>query len=58
MDFTTLPWRTGRRNDRTIYAQLGPEPDERDPFIGTLDTAELVAEAVSAHNECLARRTA
>jgi hypothetical protein len=49
-DLTRLPWRTGRKNPRTIYVMLGEEASDDDPFIGTLDTAELVAEAVSAHN--------
>jgi hypothetical protein len=52
--FEALPWRTGRHNGRTIYAQLGPEPDrEVDVAIGMLDTPELAAEAVGAHNDRL-----
>src|ERR1700677_1627758 len=47
---SSLPWRTGRKNPRTIYVILGDRPSDDDPFIGTLDTAELVTEAVYAHN--------
>lgn len=47
------PWRIGRHNDRTIYVMSGPEASDGDLFIGTLDTAELVAEAVRAHNYLL-----
>jgi hypothetical protein len=43
-------WRTGRKVGRTIYLQLGPEPSEDDPLIGVMDTRELAAEAVEAHN--------
>lgn len=57
-DFTNTLWRTGRRVGRHMYAQLGPEPSDSDPPIGTLDTAEIAAEACEAHNEALARRTA
>jgi hypothetical protein len=37
-----------------MYAQLGQEPSDSDPPIGTLDTAEIAAEACEAHNERLA----
>jgi hypothetical protein len=37
-----------------MYAQLWPEPSDSDPPIGTLDTAEIAAEASGAHNERLA----
>lgn len=50
-DLSSLPWRTGRKNPRTIYILLGDEASDDDPFIGTLDTAGLVAEAVRAHNQ-------
>lgn len=45
-----VPWRTGRRNGHTIYAQTGPQPSGDDPFIGSLNTPEAAAEAVRAHN--------
>lgn len=47
---TTDRWRQGRRVGRTIYAQLGPEPADTDPIIGLMDTPELAAQAVNAHN--------
>jgi len=40
-----------------MYAQLGRQPSDMDPLVGTLDTAELAAEACQAHNERLAART-
>lgn len=52
------PWRTGRHNDRTIYVMSGPEASDGDLFIGTLDTPELVAEAVRAHNWRIAENSA
>ena len=47
---TAVPWRTGRRVGRTIYAQFGDVPGENDPLIGVMDTPELAAEAVDSHN--------
>lgn len=52
-DRLSLPWRTGRKNHRTIYVQLGPEASDDDPFIGCLDSGELAAEACEAHNSRL-----
>ena len=49
-----LPWRTGRRVGRTIYAQVGNEVSSRDVLIGMLDTPELAAEVCAAHNARLA----
>jgi hypothetical protein len=49
-DLTTVPWRTGRRVGRTLYAQVGPEPSDEDVLIGVLDTPLLAAEAAAAHN--------
>jgi hypothetical protein len=46
----TLPWRTGRHNPRTIYATPVDDLDGDGVFIGALDTAEIAAEAVTAHN--------
>jgi hypothetical protein len=57
-DLTSLPWRQGRRVGRHLYAQLGPVPSDDDPVIGTLDTAELAAEACESHNAALAARKA
>lgn len=52
-----LPWRTGRKVGRTLYAQLGPEPDDHDPIIGLMDTKALAEAAVRGHNDELRRRT-
>ena len=49
-------WRTGRKLGRTIYAQPGPEASDEDPLIGLMDTPELAAAAVEAHNAFLWRR--
>lgn len=34
--------------DRHLYAQAGPRPSDDDQLVGTLDTAELAAEACEA----------
>jgi hypothetical protein len=46
-----LPWRTGRKLGRTIYAQFGPEPDDDDLLVGVMDTVALAEDAVECHNE-------
>ena len=46
-----LPWRTGRKTGRVLYAQLGEEASGDDPVIGIMDTPELAREAAVAHNE-------
>jgi hypothetical protein len=43
-------WRTGPLEGRAIYAQAGLEPADSDRLIGLMDTAELAAAAVHAHN--------
>lgn len=48
-----LPWRTGRKVGRTIYAVVGDAPDDRDLLIGMMDTRELADEAVLSHNAAL-----
>jgi hypothetical protein len=45
-----LPWRTGRKIGRTLYAVTGPEASDDDVLIGMMDTPELAAEACAAHN--------
>lgn len=50
-----MAWRTGRKVGRTVYAQLGPEPSDDDPLIGCMDTPEIAADAVDAHNQLLDR---
>ena len=49
-DLSVLRWRTGRKVGRTIYAQSGPEASDEDVLIGMMDTPELAAAAVAAHN--------
>jgi hypothetical protein len=51
MTFVQRPWRTGRKVGRTIYARLGREPSDDDVLIGVMDTPELAAAAVAAHNQ-------
>jgi hypothetical protein len=54
-------WRTGRKVGRTIYVVLdrnGRTPSDRDPLIGVMDSSELAAEAVRAHNRDLDIRSA
>lgn len=47
---TRLPWRVGRKVGRTIYAQQGSEPSDRDVLIGCMDSREIAAAAVTGHN--------
>ncbi len=54
-DLTLLPWRVGRKVGRTIYAVVSDNPSDDDWLIGMMDTRELAAEAVSAHNARLER---
>jgi hypothetical protein len=53
-DPLVLRWRTGRHVSRHLYAQLGDQPANHDPYIGTVETAALATEACAAHNERLA----
>lgn len=41
------PWRVGRKVGRTIYVVYGPGEED---LIGVMDSRELAAEAVAAHN--------
>jgi hypothetical protein len=50
-----LPWRTGRKVGRTIYAQVTDEPSDDDVLIGVMDTSVLAHEAVMCHNLTLDR---
>lgn len=43
----TMPWRVGRKVGRTIYTDEG---DGDGVLIGVMDTRELAAAAVEAHN--------
>jgi hypothetical protein len=40
-DPLTMPWRTGRKVGRTIYAQTSDEPSDHDTLIGVMDTRKL-----------------
>jgi hypothetical protein len=43
--------RPGRKNPRTLYLQLGDEPDDAAPCVGFMvddDTAETVAEGLTS----------
>lgn len=52
-DPLTMPWRTGRKVGRTIYAQAGDEPHDHDHLLGLMDTPQLADHAVKAHNAVL-----
>lgn len=45
-----LPWRTGQKLGRTIYAQAGDEPTETDEFLGMMESPELAQRVVDLHN--------
>jgi hypothetical protein len=49
-NLTVFRWRTGRKAGRTIYAQLGADPDDEDILIGVMDTPNLAREVVTEHN--------
>jgi hypothetical protein len=52
--FLGREWRAGGSVGRTIYAQLGADPDpDRDPLLGLMDTPELAQAVVAAHNAAL-----
>lgn len=44
------PWRVGRKLGRTVYAQVGDEPDDEDPFLGLMETEDIAAQVVDAMN--------
>jgi hypothetical protein len=43
-------YRTGRKLGRTVYAQLGREPADSDPFLGLMETPELAGLVVALLN--------
>jgi hypothetical protein len=51
----TKPWRVGRRNPYTFYAQLTDKPSDDDHFIGSLHEPSLVQAIVMEHNNSLRR---
>lgn len=46
-------WRVGRKVGRTVYAQVGNNPTNKDVLIGVFDTKELANQAVKDHNKSL-----
>lgn len=50
MNPAQLPWRTGRKVGRTIYA-VEDTHTLAGPLIGVMDTPELAQAAVEAHNQ-------
>ena len=57
-DYRQFEWRVGRKVCRTLYAQIGPGPDDADHLIGVLDTRALAEEVAYAHNLLRAVRKA
>lgn len=57
-NLAALPWRTGRRVGRTLYAQIGPDPSDGDVLIGVLDYPRLAAEVADTHNAARLARLA
>ena len=43
-------YRTGRRNHRVIYLQVGSEPSDDDVMVGSFDTAQLARLFVDSVN--------
>lgn len=54
--YINVLWRPGRTQPRNIYARVGGGDWKADVMIGQLDTGELAAEAINAHNAALANR--
>jgi len=48
-DLTAVPWRQGRSHPANVWAATGPDWQDHQPA-GRMDSAELAAEAVRAHN--------
>lgn len=48
-----VPWRTGRKVGRTVYAQAGIDPGNDDELIGVMDSRELAEAVVRAHNRAI-----
>lgn len=46
-------WRTGRRNQKNIYAQHGEIPTGDDVSIGYMDSGELARRVVEDHNRLI-----
>lgn len=43
-------WRHGRKQPRSIYLQLGPEPSEHDPLIALTEDWRLARRIIREHN--------
>jgi len=52
-DLNALPWRQGPVEARNLYARTGGDDWTADVMIGQLNTPELAAGAVRAHNTAL-----
>ena len=50
MLYENMPWRTGSKNGRVIYVDLGHPEHKDEPMIGAMDTRELAARVVQLHN--------
>lgn len=50
LHLTQAKWRTGRKVGRTLYAMVADEATDYDILIGVMDTEELAADVVTAHN--------
>lgn len=46
----SLPWRTGRHNDRIVYAQAGDHPADTDEMVATFFDPAVALEAVRRWN--------
>lgn len=53
-DIALLPWRTGRKIGKNIYAMVGDKPSDDDIDIGRFDNELVAATAVLHHNNALA----
>lgn len=52
-DLNAFPWRQGRSQGRNLYARTGGDDWKADVMIGQLNTPELAAGAVRAHNAAM-----
>lgn len=48
-------WRVGRSEGRHLHVQLGDQPAMTDPYVGTMDSAELAYLVVNDHNDQVCR---
>jgi hypothetical protein len=56
-DIILMPWRTGRKVGKNIYAIVGAEPSDDDIDIGRMDSESVAAIAVLQHNNALAEQS-